>query len=82
MKYTDAPLVQMNRHFRITLTRLINHAERDLRLARTAQDMADANTAKARLNTLEAALGIYTAAHFHAYGERPWPEEEATHAGR
>ena len=82
MKHIDAPQEQMNQHFRITLTRLMNHAERDLRLARTAQDMAAANTAKARLDTLEAALGIYTAAHFHAYGERPWPKEEVTHAGR
>lgn len=66
---------RMNAHFHDLMTGLLTHAERDVRLARAAGDMAAHARARARFDTLTAALGIYSAAHLHAHGCRPWPAQ-------
>ena len=68
----------MNDHYHAVLSRLLSNAERDLRLARTQGAAHEVAKAQARFDTLTAALGIYAAAHLHAHGTRPWPQEAAT----
>ena len=68
---------RMNAHYFSTIVRLRLNAERDLRLARAGGDPAAVATARARYETLGAALGVYAAAHLHAHGIRPWPKEQA-----
>ncbi|QBY10211.1 hypothetical protein E5F05_06165 [Deinococcus metallilatus] len=65
----------MNAEYRRILEGLLTNAERDMRLARAEGDRAATAKAQARLDTLWAALEIYAASHFIAYGERPWPRE-------
>ncbi len=64
---------QMNTCYQSIVERLLNNAERDLRLAHAEADAANTAKAQARYDTLEAALEIYAAAHKLAYGARPWP---------
>ncbi len=69
------PQDRMNALYRQTVTGIRMNAERDLRLARAAGNAADQARAQARLDTLNAALGIYEGAHRAAHGTRPWPRE-------
>lgn len=66
---------RMNDEYRRILEGLLTNAERDLRLARAEGDRPAAEKARARLDTLRAALEIYASSHFLAHGERPWPRE-------
>ena len=70
-----SPQARMNAQYRRILDGLLANAERDLRLAHTANHRADAATAGARVETLRAALEIYAATHLVAHGERPWLRE-------
>lgn len=73
--HTDLPRTRMNAEYRRILQGLLNNAERDLRLARAADDRGATAKAQARLDTLRAALEIYASSHLVAYGEWPWPRE-------
>ncbi|UBV44731.1 hypothetical protein LAJ19_16370 (plasmid) [Deinococcus taeanensis] len=63
----------MNTQFHQIVSSLLLNAERDVRLARADGDRALADKAKARLDTLRAALEIYAASYLVAHGVRPWP---------
>lgn len=65
----------MNRIYRDLPGRLMLNAERDLRLARCEGEAGKIACARARLDTLNAALGIYQGAHRAAYGSPPWAPE-------
>ncbi|WP_245872744.1 hypothetical protein [Deinococcus planocerae] len=71
----DGPQARMNAHFHRVLEGLLTNAERDVRLARAGEDRAAIARARARLDTLRAALDIYAASHLVGHGERPWPRE-------
>ncbi|WP_233218804.1 hypothetical protein [Deinococcus arcticus] len=64
---------KMNEVFQRIVQGLQTNAERDVRLARAAGDAAATARDQARLDTLNAALEIYAAAHLMAHGARPWP---------
>lgn len=67
---------QMNAAFRQMIAPVWTHAERDVRVAQVEGDRAAKARAQARLETLKTASEIYAAAHFRAYGDRPWPYGE------
>ena len=73
-----AQQLRMNAAFRQIIDPLLDHAERDVRLARADGDRAATAKAQARLETLKAARGIYAAAHRQGYGEMPWPTDAQT----
>jgi hypothetical protein len=75
---TDAdstPQGRMNALYHRLMTGIRTNAERDLRLARAAGNAADQARAQTRLDTLDAALGIYEGAHRAAHGTPPWHRE-------
>ncbi|GGL10121.1 hypothetical protein [Deinococcus radiotolerans] len=67
------PQARMNALYCRLVTGIRTNAERDLRLAHAAGNAADQARAQARLDTLDAALGIYEGAHRAAHGTSPWP---------
>lgn len=67
---------RMNDTYHRILSQLLLNAERDVRFAHADADQAGAAKARARLDTLQAAMEIYAASHKIAYGERPWPREK------
>lgn len=71
----ETPQARMTAEYRRILGGLLTNAERDVRLARADGEPHTLAKAQARLDTLRAALEIYAASHFIAYGERPWPYE-------
>lgn len=71
----STPQDRMNALYHRLVTGIRTNAERDLRLARAAGNAADQARAQARLDTLNAALGIYEGAHLQTHGTRPWPRE-------
>lgn len=68
---------KMTAHYKTVLDGLLTNAERDVRLARAQGDGGALAKARARHETLKAALEIYAAAHLAGYGSRPWPRPEA-----
>lgn len=69
------PQDRMNALYHRLVTDIRTNAERNLRLARAARNTADQARAHERLDTLDAALGIYEGAHRAAQGTPPWPRE-------
>ncbi|MXV18847.1 hypothetical protein GLX28_04245 [Deinococcus xianganensis] len=61
----------MNALYHRLITGIRTNAERDLRLAHAAGNAADQARAQARLDTVEAALGIHGGAHLQTHGTRP-----------
>lgn len=61
----------MNSHFRRMLGGILDHAERDVLLARAASDTVALAKAQARLSSLQTAQEIYAAAHKLTYGIHP-----------